>query len=166
MEVKIVTKPKMLVIGYSLQTTVEEGKNKKDIPLFWQDYLGKGLCSTFGETIRPQEELGICTDYHSENGQFTYMIAKEVSEEPSELPDGMTFRTFPETQFAVFTTSPASEENFTSTIQAAWVEIYQNWFPSSDYEQCGEYEFELYDERCHNKANKRIDIYIPVQKKK
>jgi len=165
MQAKIVTKPKMYVIGYSLQTTVAEERNKLDIPMFWQTYFKEELFTTFGETVNPQIELGICTDYHSDNGQFTYMIAKEVTEKPSELPEGMTFRTFPETQFAVFTTPPASEGNFSSTIQSTWDDIIQNWIPSSEYEQCGEYEYELYDERCHNKENKQIDIYIPIQKR-
>jgi len=67
----------------------------------------------------------------------------------------------------VFTTPPASESNFSSTIQGTWKYIFSEWFPNSGYEFDGNgVDFELYDERFISQPSGVVcEIYIPVAKR-
>ncbi|WP_431803605.1 AraC family transcriptional regulator [Halobacillus andaensis] len=164
MEPKIVTKPAFHIIGYELKTKNTNGQNNKDIPQFWQQYLQNQLSSNIPDPLHTNEELGICTDFSPETGEFVYVIGMEV-EEGSEAPEGLVYRSFPELTYTVFTTPKADEESFPSTIHSTWNYIFTEWFPQSGYEHSGIVDFELYDERCYGTENKQIDIYIPIQRR-
>lgn len=164
MEPKLVTKPAFHLIGYELKTKNEDGQNNKDIPEFWQQYMKNELGSKIPNPIRENEELGICTDFNPETGEFVYLIGMVVKEE-SHAPAGMVYRSFPELEYAVFTTPKADVRSFTASIQDTWNYIFTEWFPQSDYEHYGSLEFELYDERCYGSEDKEIDIYIPIKKR-
>lgn len=163
MEPKLVTKPAFHLIGYELKTKNEDGQNNKDIPEFWQQYMRNGLGCNIPDPIQQNVELGICTDFNPETGEFVYLIGMEVNE-GTPAPEGMVYRSFPELEYAVFTTPKSNEESFTSSIQSTWNYIFTDWFPQSGYEHYGSIEFELYDERCHGSENKEMDIYIPIKK--
>ncbi|MED3976045.1 AraC family transcriptional regulator [Priestia megaterium] len=163
MEPKLVTKPAFYVIGYELKTKNEDGQNSKDIPEFWQQYMQNGLGSKIPNPLNENAELGICTDFNPETGEFVYVIGMEV-EEGTPAPEGTVYRSFPELEYAVFTTPKSNEESFTSSIQSTWNYVFTEWFPESGYEHYGSMEFELYDKRCYGSENKEIDIYIPVKK--
>lgn len=163
MEPKMITKPTFHVIGYELKTKNIDGQNNKDIPEFWQLYLQKKLYENIPNPINCKEELGICTDFNPETGEFVYIIGMEVPEGTS-APEGLVYRTFPEMEYAVFTTPESENSTFSSSIQSTWNYIFTEWFPQSGYEHAGFLDFELYDERCHGADHKVIDIYIPVKK--
>jgi AraC family transcriptional regulator len=161
MEMKLVTKPAFNIIGYELKTRNTDGENNLEIPKFWQHYIQNNLGSKIPNPLN-RNELGLCTDYNMTTGEFVYMIGMEV-EEGTPVPEGMSYRSFPEMEYAIFTTPKATEENFVQSIQQTWVEVFSKWFPDSGYEHQGSFEFELYDERCYGKE-KQIDICIPVKK--
>ncbi|KAB2327930.1 AraC family transcriptional regulator [Cytobacillus depressus] len=163
MEPKLVTKPAFHIIGYELKTKNEDGQNNKDIPEFWQQYLRNKLGSKIPNPIHKNVELGICTNFNPETGEFVYVIGMEVREETQALK-GMVYKSFPELEYAVFTTPKSNDGTFTSSIQSTWNYIFTEWFPQSGYEHYGSVEFELYDERCYGSENKEMDIYIPVKK--
>ncbi|MFA9458425.1 AraC family transcriptional regulator [Halalkalibacter sp. AB-rgal2] len=163
MQPKLITKPKLNIIGYELKTKTVDGQNSRDIPQFWQQYMQNNLCSNIPNPLKPKEELGICTDFCPETNEFVYIIGKEV-EQGTKAPSGLVYREFPEMEYAVFTTPTANEESFTSNIQSTWNYIFAEWFPQTDYEHNGTTEFELYDERCYG-SEKEMDIYIPVKKR-
>ncbi|KKI89451.1 AraC family transcriptional regulator [Bacillus sp. SA1-12] len=164
MEPKLITKPAFHIIGYELKTKNVNGQNNIDIPAFWQQYLQNELGSNIPNPIHKCVELGICTDFKPETGEFVYIIGMEV-EKDTQAPEGMVYKSFPELEFAVFTTPKSNEESFTASIQSTWNYIFTEWFPQSGYEHSGSVEFELYDERCHGRENKEIDIYIPFKKR-
>lgn len=162
MEPKLITKPKFHIIGYELKTRNIDGQNNKDIPKFWQLYLQKKLYENIPNPLNCKEELGICTDFSPETGEFVYLIGMEVAE-GTPAPKGLVSRSFPEMQYAVFTTPKADDATFTSSIQSTWNYAFTEWFPQSGYEHAGVLDIELYDERCHRTENKVMDIYIPVK---
>ncbi|WP_404825652.1 AraC family transcriptional regulator [Fictibacillus norfolkensis] len=164
MEMKIIKKPAFHIIGYDLNTRNTDGQNNVDIPKFWQNYMQNKLGDKIPRPLNKNQELGLCTEYNTTTGEFVYMIGMEVEKE-TPAPEGMSYRSFQEMEYAVFTTPKASEENFVQSIQQTWVEIFSKWFPDSGYEHNGKLEFELYDERCYGDENKQIDIYIPLVKK-
>lgn len=163
MEPKIVTKPAFHIIGYELKTKNENNQNNKDIPQFWQQYMINKLGAKIPNPIHQNVELGICTDFNPETGEFVYIIGMEVKK-GAQAPEGMVYKSFPELEYAVFTTPKSNEESFTTSIQSTWNYIFTEWFPQSGYEHYGEVEFELYDERCYGSEDKEMDIYIPVRK--
>ncbi|MFJ7727734.1 AraC family transcriptional regulator [Neobacillus sp. NPDC097160] len=163
MEPKLITKPAFHIIGYELKTKNEDGQNNKDIPEFWQQYMQNKLGCKIPNPINQNMELGICTDFQPETGEFVYVIGMEVNK-GTQAPEGMVYRSFPELEYAVFTTPKSNEESFTSSIQSTWNYIFTDWFPQSGYEHYGSVEFELYDERCYSLDHKEMDIYIPVKK--
>jgi AraC family transcriptional regulator len=163
MEPKLVTKPAFHLIGYELKTKNEGGQNNQDIPEFWQQYIQNQLGHKIPNPLHKNVELGICTDFNPETGEFVYVIGMEVAE-GSLAPEGMVYRSFPELEYAVFTTPKSNDESFSTSIQSTWNYIFTEWFPQSGYQHYGSMEFELYDERCYGSANKEMDIYIPVKK--
>ncbi len=161
MQYRIEQVPSMRILGFSLQTSTVEGENHKDIPAFWQKYMREQWASRVPGKLHPNVELGVCTTV-DEDGTFRYIIGFEV-DETAEVQEGLTEFRIPPATYAIFTTPPAGEADFTSSIQQTWDEIFTNWFPSSGYEQVAAPDFEWYDERCWPKEGKQIDIYIPVQ---
>jgi AraC family transcriptional regulator len=163
MKPKFVAKPAFHIIGYELKTKNLDGQNNNDIPEFWQQYMTQGLSSNIPKPLDPHVEYGICTDFNPITGEFVYLIGMEV-EKDSPAPEGLVYRSFPELDYAVFTTPKSNEKTFTASIQSTWNYVFTEWFPDSGYEHFGSIEFELYDERCHGHEGKEMDIYIPVKK--
>lgn len=163
MEPKLVTKPTFHIIGYELKTRNKDGQNNKDIPEFWQQYMQKKLGSNIPNPINKNQELGICTNFDPETGEFVYVIGMEVKK-GTQASEEMVYMSFPELEYAVFTTPMSDEKSFRSSIQSTWNYIFTEWFPQSGFEHDGTVEFELYDERCYGAENKEMDIYIPVKK--
>ncbi|WP_223067031.1 AraC family transcriptional regulator [Paenibacillus caui] len=162
MNYKLVTLPKIRMIGYRLDTTTDNGRNREEIPAFWQHYIKNRLWENVPGKLRPDVELGVCTTT-AEDGTFGYIIGFEVNAS-APVPDGLVEYHIPETEYAVFTTPGASEEQFPSSIQRTWDYIFSEWFPGSGYEHAEASEIEWYDERCMNDDNKRMDIYVPVRR--
>jgi AraC family transcriptional regulator len=161
MEYRIVKKPEFKVIGYELRTSNHDGRNYREIPAFWQTYLTERLYERIPNRVHTESgvELGICTDFDMETGEFSYIIGMEVNGFDG-VPEGMACRSFPVAEYAVFTTP-----QFSSSIQNTWKAIFGEWFPQSGYQHAGTAEFELYDERCRGDLNElvQMDIYIPVK---
>ncbi|CKG33124.1 AraC family transcriptional regulator [Streptococcus pneumoniae] len=168
MEYRIVNKQEFLVAGYELKTTSKEGKNHQDIPAFWQEYLQKDLGTTIPNRKDTSQwvELGLCTDFNLETGDFTYIIGMEVTDFEN-VPNEIAKRTFPAATYAVFTTPKVPHKEMVSSIHQTWNAVFSEWFPHSGYEHCGVTEFELYDERCHEDKSEfaQVELWIPVKKK-
>lgn len=160
----LVTKTEFKLVGYALETNINEGQNHAEIPAFWNRYLTEKLGEHVPNKIRPNVELGVCANFQPETGVLTYVIGFEV-DSFDNVPDGMVCHTVPEATYAVFTTPKASEQDFSASIPQVWAAAFQNWFPSSGYEHAGTPEFEWYDERCWSDTDKQMDIYIPIAKK-
>ncbi|TXK84502.1 AraC family transcriptional regulator [Paenibacillus sp. N3.4] len=168
MDYRITTKPAFKLIGYELKTSSRDGANLQEIPAFWSTYLqeNKGARIPNRVPAGSMTELGICTDFNMETGEFVYMIGVEAAHF-DDVPADLGCREFPEETYAVFTTPLVAKEQFSSSIQSTWKGIFEEWFPHSGYEHAGGAEFELYDERCHADKHEQLqmDIYVPIKKK-
>jgi len=167
MEPKMVKKESVKLAGFALKTSTKDGENYKAIPKFWQDYISDGRCKKLhGESfLNGHAEYGACFPVISDNGGLVYVIGVEVKE-GHDVPDGYHVCTIPEALYAVFSSPPADEANFSSSIQRTWKYIYSEWLPGSGYEfDNSKVDYELYDERCMGETGKVCDIYIPVVKR-
>jgi len=164
MEPQIVTKPAFKVAGYELKTTTRDGLNNQEIPTFWGSMTAEHFDTLHNKLHNVDgAELGLCITTDHANGDFSYVIAVEVSDFVN-VPTDMFTAELPEAIYAIFTT-PANdgEKNIAPAIQGTWKYIHETWFPNSGYEFSeGKADFELYP--CSNRGAK-VRIYIPIIKK-
>jgi AraC family transcriptional regulator len=167
MDYRIETKPGFDLVGYAIETSMKDGQNTKEIPVFWQEYLQKDLGAKIPNRVYKDEwvELGLCTDYNLETGALTYIIGMETTT-LENVPSEMVARSFPEATYAIFTTPKVKQEEFVASIHQTWKKIFAEWFPHSGYEHAGTFEFERYDEKCHADKHDliQIEIHVPVKK--
>ena len=167
MEPKMEKKAARKLAGVVLSTNNKTGDNNREIPKFWQEVMSDGrLEKLHGEAfVKNHAEYGACFMEDPESGDFNYVIALEVKE-GHVIPEGYHACTLPEALYAVFSSPPADEANFSSAIQGTWKYIFSEWFPNSGYEFDGQgIDYEYYDERCMSKTGKVCDICLPVVKK-
>lgn len=164
MEPQIVTKPAFKVAGYELKTTTRDNVSNQAIPAFWGSMMAERFDTLHNQLHSVSEdELGLCFPTDPANGDFSYVIAVEVSDF-NGVPADLFTAEIPEAVYAIFTT-PANdgEENIAPAIQGTWKYIHEIWFPSSGYEFAdGKADFEWYP--CSNQGEK-VKIYIPIIKK-
>ena len=166
MQPKIIEKPAWKAAGYAIRTTGMNNQNTKDIPAFWSAYMTDGrmdkLHSIKGKIS--DTEYGMCLPHDPQTDEFDYLIAIEVKDFDDAKAQGLYTCDIPAMTNAVFTTPPASAENFVQAIQSTWHYIYTEWFPKSGYQFAPNgIDFEQYDERCLGDS-KSIDICIPIIK--
>jgi len=166
-EPKIVKKDAIMIAGFAFKTKTKNGEHIKAVPRFWHNYCTDGRQEKLHNELflKSHEEYGASFPVNPENGEFEYVIGLEVKE-GHDIPISYHVYTIPEALYAVFTTPPADEARFTSSIQSAWKYIFNEWLPKSGYEFAANgVNFELYDERNMNNTDKIVDLCIPVVKK-
>lgn len=166
MEPKVETKPSIRLAGFAIKTTAEGKQNIKDIPAFWTAYMTDGRMMRLHKEdfVQMHVEYGVCLAAEEGSGTFDYMIGVEV-EEKDQIPPEYHVAVLPPATYAVFSSPPASAENFAGSIQGTWQYIFNEWLPHSGYEYLeGGADLERYDERCMSENGKVCDIYVPVKK--
>jgi len=167
MEPKFLVLDAIKIAGYLLRTKMVEGENSVDIPAFWQAYLTDGRAGRLHqqEFVKNHDEYGACLAMNPENGEFSYIIGVEVKD-GAVISEEFQVCDIPPATYAVFSTPPSNEEDFSKNIQGTWCYIMDEWFPKSGYEYAEAcVDFELYGEKSMSEAGKVCDIYIPVVKK-
>ena len=159
MEPRIITKSGFTVIGMELKTTINDGRNFKEIPAFWGEIMQQDMLSKIPNKSNDAVSLGICLDFKQEDGSFSYIIACEVSS-TDDIPEEMITKTIPDAEYAVFTCKGPLPDSIQNMVKY----IHDEWFQKSEYNHAGTAEFELYDERCTGGVDCEVDIYVPVVK--
>jgi len=167
MEPKMVKKEAVKIAGFTIKTKTKDGENLKEIPKFWRDYAFNGRQKKIHKEsfLKSHDEYGACFPENPENGEFEYVIGLEVKDD-QDIPGEYNVFTIPEALYAVFSTPPSDEENFSKEIQRTWKYIFSEWFPNSGYEfDCGKVDYELYTEQAMSESGKVCEICIPVVKR-
>jgi len=107
-------------------------------------------------------EYGACFFKDNDEDKSVYLIGVEAKSKVN-IPFGYDIYTIPEALFAVFSTPPSNEYNFSTIKKDTWKFIFSEWFPNSGYEfDVNSIAFELYDERSTADTGKVCDICIPI----
>jgi len=107
-------------------------------------------------------EYGACFFKDNDEDKSVYLIGVEAKSKVN-IPFEYDVYTIPEAIFAVFSTPPSNEDNFSSILKDTWKFIFSEWFPNSGYEfDDNSIAFELYDERSMSDTDKVCNIYIPI----
>lgn len=156
MEVKIVKKEAMKIIGMKTTTTIKNN----NIPQLW-DKFNKVNCSIKNVKVQ-RVALGICPPVEikdfNEESPFDY-ITGLIVENFDDVPEGMLTYEIPAQKYAVITHKGALDK-----LQETYNYLYSVWPKESEMKFSGGPEFELYDERfMFASAESEMDIYRPVK---
>jgi AraC family transcriptional regulator len=165
MEPKFIKKETTKIAGFSIMTTMKDGKNTEDIPRFWQNCMKDGLMQKLHKEafVKAHDEYGLCIPGRPGSDDMEYMIGVEVKDD-ADIPEGYRTYTIPCADFAVFYTPPSDDKVFSHSIQKLWIDIFEQWLPGSG---CKVDEsvpsFELYNESCKAGSEMVCAIYFHVQ---
>jgi AraC family transcriptional regulator len=167
MDYRIEKRGEIPMTGLPLRTTMDEGVNLKEIPIFWQRCNGNGAVEALTRAMPKDTELGImgicANDFDEKTRTFTYLVGIERPVDDASraaLPEGCVDIVAPAATWAVF----PSHGPMPNAIQDVWKRIYAEWYPSSGYEHAGGPELEVYAPGDSQAADYYSEVWIPVKK--
>lgn len=160
MDYKIVEEDAFEVVGKAKKFLNTDDSTVK-VPEFWGECKKSGLfgklCKVEVGSITRGETLGICV---GDKEGFTYVIGAEKGD--AKISDDFDVVTIPASTWAVF----KSIGPMPGAIQAVWKKIYEEWFPSTGYEQAGTPDLEVYMPGDVDSENYYSEIWVPIKKTK
>jgi AraC family transcriptional regulator len=158
MNYRLEKKDAFKVLGASIETTGEEGKNYVEIPRFWQESNQNGLMKRM-EDLSPKDECyGICFDGEGNSPEFRYAIAVDYA--GGETGEFETME-IPAAEWAVF----ESVGPMPSAIQEVWKRIFSEWLPATGYGLESGPQIECYYPGDPGSADYRCEVWIPITRK-
>ena len=171
MQPKIVQKPAFTIAGKTFESVIENVFYTRDAPAFWDQRISpdESIESTLYEALSPKKHGEYCINLSSVEleDRFTYLFAVNYDRDV-QLPAGLTKLQIPDATYAVFRTPLVEVEQFVSSIKGTWLYILEDWLPQSLYEvDETSYDFEYYDEHCHDWDYEKIymEIYLPIKER-
>lgn len=156
MEYKIIEKGAFKVVGEAFKVSSKNGENLIRIPEIWREFNESGRAEELCEAFNAKDMYGICLDTNKEI--FTYLICVEGGK--GYKGRKYVVRTIPKATWAVFpVTGPMP-----ASIQRTFKRIFQEWFPTSGYEQAVGPALEVYPEGDSANIDYYSEIWIPIKK--
>lgn len=155
MEVKIIEKECIRILGKRYQISLTDEENLREIPKIWNEINAAG----FPEKVAAYENgeipgiLGVCRSLSHD--EMEYWIGVTSDEENSELESF----TIEGAKWAVFTVVGP----LPGSIQKGWEQIMREWLPTSGYELNGDYEIEVYSDEAPDKDDLASWIWLPIK---
>lgn len=146
-EPRYVRHRELALYGHSVRTSMADGKNLSDIPLFWDRLSLNGFLETEGN----ESFYGVYDDWEGED-DFTLYAGKSVA---AIDPASLEAFAVPAARYAVFTLDPFDPER----AAAFWTSIYGQWFPETGIERTDR----LVDFERYSPDFRRLEIFIPVK---
>lgn len=157
MDYRIVEREAFHVIGKVLHTTTRDGGNFREIPAFWSAGFADGWIRRL-ESLTGRMAMGVVLPMEPGREELSYMIAVEAG--PEMAGDEWTGYTVPAASWAVFT----SVGPLPGAIHDVIRRIFQEWFPSTNYEHTHGPELEVYLEGDTSSPDYRCEVWIPIEK--
>lgn len=156
MNYRIERKNSFDLVGYSKNVTSKNGENFKIIPAFWDEIIANGQFQKLmtGHSI----SYGVCYEFDENVEEFKYLIAVDGNQ--STLEDTVVLNV-PKATWAVF----ESKGPLPHTLQDTLKQIYNEWFPATNYEHARLPELEVYSEGDTKADDYICEIWIPVVEK-
>jgi AraC family transcriptional regulator len=163
MDVAIVEKADMLVVGFTLNTSFKDDRNKKEIPRFFHDVLEGGKLSLVPERANNHQ---LCVfEMEKDNPNFNYTMGVEVGK-TGDLPADMAQLALPASIYVTLKTVKRGPED----VGKAFGYLYKEWIPNSVYIPTGKPAYIYYDEEFFNIFNEKgyegnplATVYVPVK---
>lgn len=158
MDYRIVEREAFQVVGRVLNTTCRDGANFREIPKFWNDGYAEGWIPRL-ESLAGKMAMGVCLPMDPGQDDLSYMIGVEAG--PELAGEEWTVYTVPALTWAVFT----AVGPLPGSIQETFQRIFQEWFPSTNYEHDHGPELEVYLDGDSSAPDYRCEVWIPIVKK-
>ena len=146
-------------------TDIDDGRKPLNkLQELWEECRADGRLEKLHKEsfLKFHAEYGACFFKNNDEDNSVYLIGVEAKSRVT-IPFEYDVYTIPEALFAVFSTPPSNEDNFSSILKDTWQFIFSEWFPNSGYEFDGNsIAFELYDERSKSGTGKVCSICIPI----
>jgi len=146
-------------------TDIDDGrKTLNKLQELWEECRADGRLEKLHKEsfVKFHAEYGACFFADNEEDKSVYLIGVEAKSRMA-IPFEYDVYTIPEALFAIFTTPPSNEDNFSSILKDTWKFIFSEWLPNSGYEfDDNSIAFELYDERSIGDTGKVCNICIPI----
>ena len=166
MEVKVIEKDQMLLVGLSFFGDPFKSSagwtEENEIGRLWVRFMS--FLESQGARIQHIKEREVSYEVHiehpetQEKGEYEVFVGLEVAQ-LKDLPVELLVKVLPPTSYAVFTL--IGEE-----ITSDWHQmIHRDWLPGSGYRIAYDYAIERYDERFKGLdkiAESVLEVYIPV----
>lgn len=160
MEYKIVQKEAFQVVGKGIRTSIVNGVNHREIPVFWDESNSNGFVEKLEKDCGSIGIIGACLEFDTEQEGLTYFICAEKNEQ--DVPSDWEEKNIPASTWAVFESIGAMPDALPKT----WDRIFSEWFPSTGYEHAGGPELEVYSTKGDTTSeNYRCEVWIPIVKK-
>lgn len=159
LDYRIEKKESFKVVGKSTPVTTKNGENLKVIPKFWQKLTEDGTVSGLFPKAGDLGIMGICYDFYKNEENFSYMVAIEGDSREELTPD---FLEIPELTWAIF----SGDGELPGSIQKLWKQIFNEWFPATDYIHAKGPEIEVYLGDKENSGSQKFEVWIPVEMNK
>lgn len=155
------------VVGF--ERVISNKTAYQDCPAFWAETVGTymapitqhgGPATELERAICSNSigELGVCIC--NENNTFRYFVAGFYQGGP--VPEGLTLFTFPEMEWAKFTTHGKMPQS----LQALNTELFTKWMPENEaYDFAMGANIEWYSTGDMNSDDYECGIWVPVRKK-
>lgn len=159
MDYKILNRESFRIVGKSLQVSMVDGENQREIPKFWEACHADGTVASLARHGAGKDLLGICMNIDHDTQMLTYLIAVEHSGDTVIDPSWITAEV-PAATWAVFT----SIGPMPHAIQDVWRRIFEEFFPSTGYQHGDGPELEVYPDGDAYAEGYRCEVWIPVVK--
>ncbi|QUG43596.1 AraC family transcriptional regulator [Psychrobacillus sp. INOP01] len=168
---KIISKPPFEVAGKTFDSRLEKVFFTRDAPAFWEQRISsdESIETTLYNLLSPKEHGEYCLNLSGSEykNSFTYLFAVNY-DKGTPIPEGITMLQIKATNYAVFKTPLVNVDQFVASIKGTWRYILEDWLPHSLYEVDEDsYDFEYYDEHCHDWEYEKIymEIYLPIKER-
>ncbi|WP_256295810.1 GyrI-like domain-containing protein [Haloarchaeobius salinus] len=136
------------VVGLSTRAT-----DQTDLGAHWSEFDSRH--SSYTDRIDSDEAFGVLFDFDDGTGSFTYLVGVEPSN-GTEIPPTLDRVEVPGGNYAVFTVGLDEVETLMDY-------VYDEWFPSVEFERTDDPEFEYYGPDFDPRdGDATLDVYVPV----
>jgi AraC family transcriptional regulator len=144
MEYRIENKEAFAVYGIEGIFTTDDGRNLKDIPMFWDECMKDGrfdnLKNSTNESL--SRVHAICDYRKTEGNTFPYMLFAYRTDACNTA--GFTLVDVPAATWAIFKSEKHAAEQTSGVVQSLVKRVYTEWLPTAAYNKIDGYELELY----------------------
>ena len=161
LDVRIERRGAMTLTGVRRRMTVEDGRQARDIPEFWEENQRSGVVDAMAAAVPAHSTLGVVgvnADADVEQQEFTYLIAIESPQDRSRLPERLYDLRVEAGTWAIFESCGPLPTAMTATIRR----IYGEWFTSSGWEHAGGPEIEVYRPGDKRARDYCCEIWMPI----
>jgi AraC family transcriptional regulator len=162
MEYRLETKPAFSLTGVSIRTPMG-GESFREVPALWDRCSADGTCAWLAALVPPGSSIGVagvCAEFDTAKGEFSYFIAVETPADRSTLPAGCRDIPVPAATWGVFESRGPKPE----AIQGVTQRIFNEWFPSSGWEHAEGPELEIYSRGDVRDPDYYSEVWIPLLK--